>query len=233
MGTRTHRQVSQLTSELKRTAYRATRMTVLASREQTCIHAGVRHLSSNLFGSPFIFHSFRSPPSKVAREANKTEACRKLLENMPHRVDCSYYRQARQVAGSSLPKKGAWDLEDLVQVGRRMRGCPYYATRELLPGADIVFCPYNYLIDPIVRAQMEISLKNAVIILDEAHNMEVGDEGKDRRRIIISERYNSLFACRTLHGKRRRSALLTMRCRRLSATLATLQRTKTTPCSRI
>lgn len=32
-----------------------------------------------------------------------------------------------------------------------MQVCPYFATRGLRSGADIVFCPYNYLIDPVIR----------------------------------------------------------------------------------
>lgn len=38
--------------------------------------------------------------------------------------------------------------------------------------AHIVFSPYNYLIDPRVRRSMNIPLKDNVIILDEAHNIE-------------------------------------------------------------
>lgn len=34
--------------------------------------------------------------------------------------------------------------------------------------ADIIFCPYNYLIDPVIRNSMKISLKGAVVIFDEA-----------------------------------------------------------------
>lgn len=37
--------------------------------------------------------------------------------------------------------------------------------------AEIVFVPYNYLIDPYTRRQMSISLENAVVIFDEAHNL--------------------------------------------------------------
>jgi len=65
-----------------------------------------------------------------------------------------------------------WDIEDLVRLGRRLRSCPYYATRGLMETALIVFCPYNYLIDPRIRSSMEIPIKGNIIILDEAHNIE-------------------------------------------------------------
>lgn len=38
--------------------------------------------------------------------------------------------------------------------------------------AQIVFSPYNYLIDPRVRLSMKIPITHNVIILDEAHNIE-------------------------------------------------------------
>ena len=38
--------------------------------------------------------------------------------------------------------------------------------------ADVVFMPYNYLLDPAVRDTLYLSLRGAVIIIDEAHNVE-------------------------------------------------------------
>ena len=46
---------------------------------------------------------------------------------------------------------GPWDLEDLVQLGQEIGSCPYFAARQLMQEADIIFCPYNYIIDPIIR----------------------------------------------------------------------------------
>lgn len=45
--------------------------------------------------------------------------------------------------------------------------------REFATTADILFVPYNYLIDPQRRKSLNISWKNAVLIFDEAHNVEV------------------------------------------------------------
>lgn len=50
----------------------------------------------------------------------------------------------------------AWDLEDLVKLGKRERVCPYYALRKLKDDADIIFCPYNYIIDPLVRRSVSM-----------------------------------------------------------------------------
>ena len=38
-------------------------------------------------------------------------------------------------------------------------------------GADVIFMPYNYLIDEKIRENFEINFQNAIIIFDEAHNI--------------------------------------------------------------
>ncbi|CBZ53396.1 conserved hypothetical protein [Neospora caninum Liverpool] len=52
--------------------------------------------------------------------------------------------------------------------------CPYHATLSLLPAADLVVCPYNYVLDPGVSASSKLNdlLKGSVIIFDEGHNVE-------------------------------------------------------------
>jgi hypothetical protein len=50
--------------------------------------------------------------------------------------------------------------------------CPYYISRELSKSVDILFAPYNYLIDPGNRRSLAgIPWDNAVLIFDEAHNL--------------------------------------------------------------
>lgn len=34
--------------------------------------------------------------------------------------------------------------------------------------AQLVFCPYNYIINPVIRGAMEVDIKGAIVILDEA-----------------------------------------------------------------
>ncbi len=71
-----------------------------------------------------------------------------------------------------------------VKVGRKLKACPYYATRELKNTAQLIICPYNYLVDPRIRKSMEISLRNQVVVLDEAHNIE------DSAREAVSGSFN-------------------------------------------
>ncbi|KXJ21485.1 Fanconi anemia group J protein-like [Exaiptasia diaphana] len=152
-GTRTHKQVSQIARELGKTAYKHTRMCILSSREHTCIHP------------------------KVSKGPNKNEECKKLRDPFVKGDTCIYYERKNSGIGSQAAIKSqglsaAWDIEDFVKLGRKNRACPYYAARELMDEADIIFCPYNYLIDPKIRSQMEIDLEDQIVVLDEAHNIE-------------------------------------------------------------
>ncbi|KAJ7308856.1 hypothetical protein JRQ81_008129, partial [Phrynocephalus forsythii] len=78
-----------------------------------------------------------------------------------------------------------WDIEDLVRLGKKLRACPYFAARELMADAEIIICPYNYLLDSQIRESMEINLKGQVVILDEAHNIE--DCARDSASYNVTE----------------------------------------------
>ena len=53
---------------------------------------------------------------------------------------------------------GVMDIEDLVKVSEKLRVCPYYMSRELKQQADIIFMPYNYLLDPRARKQQDVDI---------------------------------------------------------------------------
>src|SRR5690606_5098775 len=50
--------------------------------------------------------------------------------------------------------------------------CTYFYLKESSKFADIIFMPYNYVIDPYIRKSLEINLKNSILIIDEAHNLD-------------------------------------------------------------
>ena len=66
------------------------------------------------------------------------------------------------------------DMEDLVKMGKQQKVCPFYYTRSLLPDAELVLMPYNYLFDKDMRENtlQDIAWKDAIVIFDEAHNLE-------------------------------------------------------------
>ncbi|ODN04388.1 Fanconi anemia group J protein, partial [Orchesella cincta] len=125
---------------------------VLASRDHTCINPSVNKLP------------------------NKNEACRELIQNANKGGGCIFHGKSKNFANfhalSHMGLQPAYDLEDLVVVGRKHKACPYYITRFLMQSADIIFCPYNYIIDPTIRKSMSMDLDGHIVIFDEAHNME-------------------------------------------------------------
>ena len=58
------------------------------------------------------------------------------------------------------------------------KACPYYAARKLMTDAEIIFCPYNYLVDPFIRSQVRNNLNR----IDMGGGG--GDEGEDYGTII-------------------------------------------------
>ncbi|KAJ2553025.1 hypothetical protein EV175_003089 [Coemansia sp. RSA 1933] len=147
-GSRTHKQVSQLVTELRdKTPYRVA-MAVLGSRKQECIH----------------------PKARTAFSIDDT--CKELRMG----GSCEFHANHRRLlAHESFAQGGeleTWDIEDIVGLGRRLDACPYYASHELAKHAALVFCPYSYIVDPVVRDAVRIPLDGNVVILDEAHNIE-------------------------------------------------------------
>jgi hypothetical protein len=67
------------------------------------------------------------------------------------------------------------DVEDLRT--NLSPGCAYYGSHILAGAADIVVCPHNYILDPMIARcavghRANWSLDNRIIVLDEAHNVE-------------------------------------------------------------
>ena len=60
----------------------------------------------------------------------------------------------------------------MTNIGKKHNICPYYLAKSRLPGADIVVLPYQYLLNRQIRRQMQLNLKNSIILFDEAHNID-------------------------------------------------------------
>lgn len=73
--------------------------------------------------------------------------------------------------GSEISQQGAMDIEDLVHLGRALNTCPYYGSRSMVPGADLVVLPYQSLLSKSSRESLGLNLKNNIVIIDEAHNL--------------------------------------------------------------
>ncbi|XP_021189441.3 Fanconi anemia group J protein homolog isoform X1 [Helicoverpa armigera] len=155
-GARTHTQLKQVIKEFKRTSYCGqVKMTLLSSRDKSCI----KDFDRNLWTSRNdMCRACIKPLRKSERSENKENS------------NCKFYDNRVAMNHGCMP--AAFDLEDLVEIGREREACPYYGARAMAKTSHIVFCPYNYLIDPSIRNSMSIELTGAVVIIDEAHNIE-------------------------------------------------------------
>ncbi|KAB1262394.1 Regulator of telomere elongation helicase 1 [Camelus dromedarius] len=145
-ASRTHSQLTQVISELRSTSYRP-RVCVLGSREQLCIHPEVKRQESNHM---------------------QVHLCRRKVSSR----SCHFYNNVEEKSLEQELATPILDIEDLVKSGQRHKLCPYYLSRSLAQQADIIFMPYNYLLDAKSRRAHGIDLKGTVVIFDEAHNVE-------------------------------------------------------------
>ncbi len=81
---------------------------------------------------------------------------------------CEFKKNTPKLVNSAANDFDVWDIEDLVTKGNEVKGCPYFASHSLAKMADIIFCPYSYLLDPATREALDIDLQGAIVIFDEA-----------------------------------------------------------------
>lgn len=147
-SSRTHSQLSQAVAELGRTSYRYMKVAILGSRDQLCVNPAV----------------MEAPSSR-----EKLHMCQARVKAKT----CVYHTNVEKFKErSELRDNEIMDIEDLHKLGKKHMFCPYYMSRELYQTADVIFLPYNYLLDQKIRASLDIDFNGAVIIFDEAHNVQ-------------------------------------------------------------
>ena len=158
-GTRTHSQVKQIVKEVRRTMYKPLTV-VLASRKHYC-----------------IFDKVRDSPERD--DICVKMMLRKVNTRCPYASTEALKRFVRQpcgttkVPGTDFEHKDyrAYDVEDLVEHGRRLGSCPYLSMNELVEEAELVVSPYNYIISESIRTSRHITLSDDIVVIDEAHNI--------------------------------------------------------------
>ncbi|KAF7562953.1 hypothetical protein G7046_g1190 [Stylonectria norvegica] len=166
---RTHSQLSQFITELRRPTFppslppsiakdrQSTTETVkllpLSSRQKLCINPTVSRLGS--------VQAINDRCSDL-QQPKSGQKCPFL----PKEELLSQTHQFRDTALATLP-----DIEDLHQLGKSLAVCPYYASRTALLGAEIITLPYPLLLQRSAREALGIKLEGNIVIIDEAHNI--------------------------------------------------------------
>ncbi|CEF68783.1 Fanconi anemia group J protein [Strongyloides ratti] len=179
-ATRTHRQIAQVVKEFKRLPYghdKSVRHTILSSRENCCVNNEVKYSSENITTTCININS------TAKKESFKTNGC-SFKENIVKIFKGKCGNLRNDLIENDTP---VWDLEEIVDYGEARGFCPYFATFSCLRNdANLVFCPFPYLIDPAIRKCSQIFLSNDIVILDEAHNIE--DFCRDSSSFEFSEK---------------------------------------------
>lgn len=138
---RTHAQLKQVVSELRKLPH-FPKMSTLGSRKKLCIYPPVR-------GAPDI-----------------NAQCKEIERH----GGCPYDRVKGEIPYFSIsgacPK---FDLEDLITFGQEHQMCPYYISKKMAASAELIVCPYNYLLSPGKNLPVTNS---CIVVFDEGHNID-------------------------------------------------------------
>ncbi|KAI7860388.1 helicase C-terminal domain-containing protein [Circinella umbellata] len=152
---RTHSQLSQFIHEVNKTMYSEDIWTIpLGSRKNTCIHKDIKKLKS--------VQRMNEACLELQKNSTSTSKC----PHLPSKTERNQWNTFRDHALAKVR-----DIEDLVQVGEKLGICPYYGSRHALRPAQLVVLPYQHLLHANTRESLGISLKNNIVIIDEAHNL--------------------------------------------------------------
>ncbi|EST05055.1 ATP-dependent helicase, C-terminal [Kalmanozyma brasiliensis GHG001] len=166
---RTHSQLSQFVAELKKTSFGQIdvidaeawpiRTISLGSRKQMCINEEVQRIG-------------RTRGSEAMNER-----CLELMKGKKGRTKCPSLPTFNQAGRAQILEfrdaamSEVGDIEDLVELGKQTKTCPYFAARSSAKQAQLVTLPYNLLLQKDARSALGISLEGCIVLIDEAHNL--------------------------------------------------------------
>lgn len=165
---RTHSQLSQFVNELKKIEVpsgisqsgdqEVTKHVSLGSRKNLCINPKVLRLSSTIAINERCLE-LQQP------KATKDQKC----EYLPSKISREDSLRLDDFKNNVLAQ--VQDIEDIAALGRRMKLCPYYASRSVISATEVVTLPYPLLLQKSAREALSVAVKDNIVIIDEAHNL--------------------------------------------------------------
>ncbi|KAK5057461.1 hypothetical protein LTR84_011461 [Exophiala bonariae] len=170
---RTHSQLAQFVSELRRVKppsifssasgdqvlgndiEECVKHLPLGSRKNLCINSKVNRLTSSTAMNDQCLELQKAGTPKDKR-----------CPHLPTKDDKERTSAFRDAAIAHIR-----DIEDIGALGRKMELCPYYASRSAIQLAEVLTLPYPLLLQKSAREALGVSVKNNIIIIDEAHNL--------------------------------------------------------------
>jgi len=163
-SSRTHSQLNQFSSQLRLPNFPSSvdgvqehlKYLPLGSRKQLCIHEKVSTMNDVTLMNEACL-DMQKPDSK-----NK----------------CDFYFTSKDTEKQNLAAdfrdtlfSKIHDIEDLKGIGESFAICPYYSVRKGMSNSEVVTLPYQLLLQKSSRDALKISIKNCVVVIDEAHNL--------------------------------------------------------------
>ncbi|XP_065868861.1 uncharacterized protein [Euphorbia lathyris] len=169
---RTHSQLSQFIKELRKTKFdNDISVVCLGSRKNFCINEEVLKLGNATRINERCLELQKNKKKEVSKI--KSSGAEGRVRRTKASCGCPMLRKQKlQVQfRNEMSEQGSLDIEDLVKLGRSIGTCPYYASRSMVPAADLVVLPYQSLLSKSSREILGLNLKNNIVIIDEAHNL--------------------------------------------------------------
>ncbi|KAI2779420.1 DNA repair helicase [Daldinia loculata] len=167
---RTHSQLTQFISELRRPKFPASLPDSLLGDNSSIESEGIKHLPlssrQRLCINPSVSRLGSLPAINDRCTELQQPKSKDRCQFVPNADNLSLTHQFRDGALATLP-----DIEDLFELGKKLHVCPYYASRTAVPSAEIITLPYPLLLQKTARDALGIKLEGNVVIVDEAHNI--------------------------------------------------------------
>ena len=161
---RTHSQLTQFIRELGKTCYGESIQAIsLGSRQGLCVHPIVSKLKS------LQEINDRCLELRTKTKSSDQPHVKRRKEATPKGCPFSAPQRVSQLRDQALAQPQ--DIESLVQKGRRVNTCAYYASRQALKYAQLIIMPYQLLLHERTRNAIGLNLSGQIVVLDEAHNL--------------------------------------------------------------
>jgi hypothetical protein len=185
---RTHSQLSQFIGELRRTHWgNDVKVVALGSRSVLCSNENV------------LYHPSKDKTKGRRNESEITEICLDMQKSQGGKdtekdgskskitSKCPLLESSDAVSTLALHSLvQPTDIEDMASLGKASHVCSYYASREAIAAAEVVVLPYNSLLSEQARQSIGLSLKNALVVIDEAHNVPEALRGISSCQLSLS-----------------------------------------------
>lgn len=134
----------------------------LTSRKNLCLHPKIRKERKG------------TVVDEKCRRMTNGSAKRKLEAGEDTSIElCDYHETLYGMEPENYIPPGVYSFEKLIKYCEERTMCPYFTVRRMISFCNIIIYSYHYLLDPKIseRVSREVS-KNAIVIFDEAHNID-------------------------------------------------------------